>query len=224
MPGPLNPALIALAVALSAAVSDSVAVEPRAILEQTRKLRPEVLELALRAYDRVTATGVVRRRVLIIVDYELPSFEKRLWAIDMDAERVLYEEWVAHGMGHPRGSGGTMTRTLDLSNDGGSRKSSLGLFVTGETYYGKHGYSLRLDGLERGYNDNARERLIVLHGAHYVSSDRASKRLVGRSWGCPVVRPEITAALIESIKEGSVLWVYYPDPEWLQRSEFLEAE
>jgi len=224
VPGSLNPALIALAVALSAAVSDSVAVEPQAILEQTRKLRPAVLELALRAHDRAAATGVVRRRALIIVDYELPSFEKRLWAIDMDTQRVLYEEWVAHGMGHPRGSGGTMTRTLDLSNDGGSRKSSLGLFVTGETYYGKHGYSLRLDGLERGYNDNARERLIVLHNAHYVSSDRASKRLIGRSWGCPVVRPEITAALIESIKEGSVLWVYYPDPEWLQRSEFLEAE
>ena len=210
--------------ALSAVASDSVGLEPRAILEQTSKLRPEVLELALRAYDRATAAGVVRRRMLIIIDYELRSFEKRLWVVDMDARRVLYEEWVAHGMGHPRGSGGTMTRTLDLSNDGGTRKSSLGLFVTAESYHGKHGYSLRLDGFERGYNDNARERLIVLHGAQYVSSDRASKRLIGRSWGCPVVRPEISAALIESVKEGSVLWVYYPDPEWLQESEFLEAE
>ena len=97
-------------------------------------------------------------------------------------------------------------------------------FITAETYYGRHGYSLKLDGLEEGVNDKARERLIVLHGAHYVSEDRADDRLIGRSWGCPAVRPGISKALIDAIKEGSVLWIYYPYEEWLGESEFLDEE
>jgi len=89
----------------------------------------------------------------------------------------------------------------------------VGLFVTAETYSGKHGYTLKLDGLEEGVNDNARERLIVLHGAHYVSEGRAGNHLIGRSWGCPAVRPAIARILIDAIKGGSVLWIYYPHEE-----------
>jgi hypothetical protein len=92
------------------------------------------------------------------------------------------------------------------------------------TYIGKHGYTLRLDGLEEGVNDNARDRLIVIHGAHYVTEDRADDRMVGRSWGCPVVRPEISRELIDAIKDGSALWIYYPDDDWLDDSEYLDAE
>jgi hypothetical protein len=188
------------------------AIEPQAILEQTNNLRPEVLELALEAYEQAEEGGFVRREVLTIIDYELPSFQQRLWVIDMEVGRVLYQEWVAHGMGRPRGSGGTMEEALSFSNEKGTLKSSLGLFITAETYYGRHGYSLKLDGLEEGVNDKARERLIVLHGAHYVS------------WGCPAVRPGISKILIDAIKEGSVLWIYYPHDEWLGESEFLDEE
>ena len=204
--------------------SDEVRIDPQAILDQTINLRPEVLELALEAFEQAKDDGHVRRPVLTIIDYELSSYEKRLWVIDMGNGRVLHEEWVAHGMGTPRGSGGNMEEALSFSNDYGTLKSCLGLFVTAETYYGKHGYSLKLDGLEGGVNDNARERLIVLHSAHYVSSDRAARHLIGRSWGCPAVRPEIVTELIDLIKDGSVLWVYYPHEEWLEESEFLDDE
>jgi len=197
-------------------------VESSLILEQTRYLRPEVLELALEAYEQADDDGHVRREVLTIIDYELPSYQQRLWVIDMLSGRVLHQEWVAHGMGRPRGSGGTMEEALSFSNARGTLKSSLGLFVTAETYIGRHGYSLKLDGLEEDVNDHARERLIVLHGAEYVSEDRAEDHLVGRSWGCPAVRPAIAKNLIDAIKEGAVLWIYYPHEEWLGESEFLD--
>jgi len=204
--------IFAVAIVVS---NPAFAVEPQAILDRTNNLRPEVLELALEAYEQAETGGHVRRPVLTIIDYEV---------IDMKVGRVLYQEWVAHGMGKPRGSGGTMEEALSFSNDKGTLKSSLGLFITAETYFGKHGYSLKLDGLEEGVNDKARERLIVLHGAHYVSEDRADDRLVGRSWGCPAVRPGISKILIDAIKEGSVLWIYYPHDEWLGESEFLDEE
>jgi hypothetical protein len=206
------------------ACTSAFAVESQAILKQTNNLRPEVLELALEAYEQAEAGGHVRRPVLTIIDYELPSYQQRLWVIDMKVGRVLHQEWVAHGMGTPRGSGGTMEEALSFSNDKGTLKSSLGLFITAETYYGRHGYSLKLDGLEEGVNDNARERLIVLHGADYVTEDRAEGRLVGRSWGCPAVRPGVSRILIDAIKEGSVLWIYYPLDEWLEESEFLDED
>lgn len=216
--------MLTVLASLPAVASDEVRIDPRSILDQTVNLRPEVLALALEAFEQATGDGHVRRPVLAIIDYELSSYEKRLWVIDMGNGRVLHEEWVTHGMGEPRGSGGDMEEALSFSNERGTLKSCLGLFITAETYYGKHGYSLKLNGLEEGVNDNARERLIVLHSAHYVSSDRAARHLIGRSWGCPAVRPEIVNELIDLIKDGSVLWVYYPHEEWLEESEFLDDE
>ena len=213
--------LLTVPIALLACIS-SAAAEPLPILDQASNLRAEVLGLALDAYEQAEAEGAIRRPVLTIIDYELSSYEKRLWVIDMERQRLLHEEWVAHGMGKPRGSGGTMEEALSFSNEHGTLKSSLGLFLTAETYWGGHGYTLRLDGLEEGINDNARERLIVLHGADYVSRDRAEDRLVGRSWGCPAVRPAISQKLIDTIKGGSVLWIYYPEEGWLAESEFLD--
>ena len=214
--------VLTASVCVSAAAADQVRFEPQIVLDETVNLRPEVLDLALEAYELAAADGHVSRPILTIIDYELPSYQERLWVIDIEEGRVLYEEWVAHGMGKPRGSGGTMEEALTFSNKAGTLKSSLGLFVTSETYHGRHGYSLKLDGLEEGVNDNARERLIVLHGAEYVSEDRAEGRLIGRSWGCPAVRPEVAEPLIDTIKEGSALWVYYPHDDWLEESEFLE--
>jgi hypothetical protein len=192
-----------------------------AILAQTGALRPDVLELALAAYARAEEQGDVLRPRLTVIDYELPSYAKRLWVIDMTSGRVLHEEWVAHGMGSPTGSGGDMERALSFSNQCGTKKSSLGLFRTAETYQGQHGYSLRLDGLEQGINDAARERTIVVHPADYVTSDRAQERMIGRSWGCPAVRPAISQQLIDDIKDGSLIWTYFPDDGWLQRSPYL---
>lgn len=194
------------------------------LIDQTENLRPEILQLGFTAYAEGLEDGQFTRERLTVIDYSLPSYEERLWVIDMATATVLYEEIVAHGMGSPRGSGGDMERARDFSNLHGSKKSSLGLFVTAETYQGQHGYTLRLDGLEEGVNDNARERLIVIHSAHYVTDDRADDHLVGRSWGCPVVRPEISRELIDAIKGGSALWIYYPDEEWLEDSEFLDEE
>ena len=216
--------VLVLLACIPAVASDEVRVDPQTILNRTINLRPEVLELALEAYEQAVAGGHVRRSILTIIDYELPSYQQRLWVIDMKVGRVMHQEWVAHGMGKPRGSGGTMEEALSFSNEKGTLKSSLGLFVTAETYSGKHGYTLKLDGLEEGVNDNARERLIVLHGAHYVSEGRAGNHLIGRSWGCPAVRPAIARILIDAIKGGSVLWIYYPHEEWLEESEFLDDE
>ena len=213
--------IFAVTVLLSPSAS---AVEPEAILGQTNNLRSEVLELALEAYEQAEAGGFVRREILTIIDYELPSYQQRLWTVDMKVGRVILQEWVAHGMGSPRGSGGTMEEALSFSNDKGTLKSSLVLFITAETYYGRHGYSLKLDGLEEGVNDKARERLIVLHGAQYVTESRAEDRLIGRSWGCPAVRPGVSKILIDAIKDGSVLWIYYPHDEWLDESEFLDED
>ncbi len=218
--------ILGVAVWISAAesVGPAAGLDTRAIITQAENLRPEVLELALAAFERASREGLVRRKVLTIVDYELPSYEKRLWVIDLERCRVLHEEWVAHGMGRPRGSGGTLEAARSFSNAPGTLKSSLGLYVTAETYVGRHGYSLKLDGLEPGINDAARDRLIVLHGADYVTGDRANAHELGRSWGCPAVRPEVARGLIDAIKGGSLLWIYFPERSWLEASRYLADE
>ena len=142
---------------------------------------------------------------LTIIDFTRPSTEKRLWVFDLRSHALLFEELVSHG----RGSGQAMATAF--SNVPESNKSSLGLFRTGEAYIGKHGLSLRLDGLEPGVNDRARERAIVIHGATYVSAAIArAQGYLGRSLGCPAVRPEIARSLIETVKNGSLLFAYGP--------------
>ena len=151
-----------------------------------------------------------------MIDYSRPSNQQRLWVIDLASHELLYEELVAHG----QGSGGA-TATL-FSNQPDTHRTSLGLFKTDDTYVGKNGYSLRLDGLDEGINDNARERAIVMHGAPYVSDDfvRANGRL-GRSWGCPAIRNDIAREVIDRVKGGGLVFAYYPDAQWLKSSKFL---
>ena len=150
----------------------------------TGSITPGVLEMALSAARCAEQAGVVNNPgTLTVIDYSKPSTARRMWVFDLTAQTLLYEELVAHG----RGSGDNIATSF--SNKDGSHQTSLGLFVAAEPYIGQNGYSLRLDGLERGVNDRARERAIVIHGAAYVSDDLArSIGRLGRSWGCPAVR------------------------------------
>ena len=170
-------------------------------------LRPEVLRLALRARDRVVASGLAPRPVLTVIDYSLPSRERRLWVLDLAHARVLAHELVAHG----RRTGDDRARSF--SNQPGSLQSSLGTFVTGSMYRGTHGLALRLRGLDRGLNDRAEARGIVIHGAPYVSEATvATLGRLGRSQGCPALSPATAARVIELIRGGTVLFAYYPSP------------
>jgi hypothetical protein len=181
--------------------------------------RREVLDLALRAYSCGRARGEFSQPLLTIIDYSLPSTSKRLWVIDLAARRVLFNELVAHGAN----SGETYATAF--SNVVGSRQSSLGLFRTDEIYRGSHGLSLRLSGLEPGFNDRARERAIVMHGAPYVNARTVSTfGSLGRSWGCPALPETVNDQVIERIQNGSALFAYSPDPNWLQRSRFLNCD
>ena len=163
-----------------------------------------VLAAAQAAYQHALDLGVVvNPRLLTVIDYSRPSTEPRLWVLDLVSHAIIQRELVAHG----QGSGDNVATSF--SNDEGSHKSSLGLFVTDTAYVGQHGYSLRLRGLDPGVNDRAYARAIVIHGAEYVSeaAARALGRL-GRSWGCPAVRPAIARTLIDEIKSGTVLFAY----------------
>lgn len=180
----------------------------------------EALERALEARDCAATSGAApRARRLAVIDYSLPSTEPRLWVFDLQRERLLYAEHVAHG----RGSG--EDRAEHFSNVEGSHQSSLGLFLTAETYQGGNGYSLRLDGLEPGVNDRARERLIVMHGAPYVDPVAALRQgRLGRSFGCPAVRTEVARAVIDVLRGGQLLYAYFPDSHWLTNSPFLGCQ
>lgn len=168
-------------------------------------LRPAVLRLALRAYARVAAEGLARKPLLTVIDYSLRSREPRLWVLDLRAGTVLARELVAHG----RGTGDDEARRF--SNRPGSLQSSLGTFLTGATYRGKHGTSLRLKGLDRGLNDLAEARAIVVHGAEYVNREivRQLGRL-GRSQGCPALSRTAAPRVIELIRDGTVVFSYHP--------------
>jgi hypothetical protein len=180
--------------------------------------RPQVLEAARRAFECGQKAGHFHRPLLTIIDYSLPSTQPRLWVVDLAKERVLFRELVAHG----RNSGDRFA--VAFSNQPGSRMSSLGLFRTGETYRGRHGWSLRLDGLEPGVNENARDRAIVFHGADYVGNRSIAKLgFLGRSWGCPAVRRDVSRSIINRIRDGTALFVYYPDADWLSNSPYLQC-
>ncbi len=176
-----------------------------------------VFDLALGAASCAVKSGAVGQpRTLTIIDYSRPSTEKRLWVVDLTSRELIYEELVAHG----QGTGANFASKF--SNNPDSHQTSLGLFVTDTTYVGKNGYSLRLDGLDKGTNDRARERAIVMHGAPYVSDTfvKTNGRL-GRSWGCPAVSDVVARALIDRVKGGGLVFAYYPDAEWLKTSKYL---
>jgi hypothetical protein len=168
-------------------------------------LRPEVLRLALRAHARAQAAGLTNSPVLTVIDYSLPSRVRRLWVLDVRGGRVLARELVAHG----RNSGDDVPHRF--SNRAGSLQSSLGLFLTGRVYRGKHGLSLRLRGLDPRLNGRAEERAIVVHGADYVSQRTiAALGRLGRSQGCPALDRAVARRVIELIRGGTALFAYHP--------------
>lgn len=190
--------------------------ETHAIESRVSNLNSNVLKLALTAYEHAKDTGVTNNPLLTIVDYTKPSTERRLWVIDLSNNNVVFNTWVAHG----KNSGDT--NPTSFSNQPESLKSSIGVFVTADnTYSGKHGDSLRVQGLESGFNNNAYNRSIVFHGASYVSSVIAKSGKLGRSWGCWAVSQDIIASLVNTIKNKALVVAYYPDKKWLSQSAFL---
>jgi len=176
-----------------------------------------VFDLALGAADCAVQSGIVPDpSTLTVIDYSKASAEKRLWVFDLHSHALLYEELVAHG----KGSGDRFATAF--SNNPESHQSSLGLFETTDTYSGKNGYSLRLKGLDAGFNDKALARAIVMHGAPYVS-EQVAKSLgrLGRSWGCPALRQAVAHEVIDTIKGNGLLFAYYPDQKWLASSRFV---
>lgn len=169
--------------------------------------RPELLDRALAAYYRVEHAGLRRTTILAVIDYALPSSERRMWVFDLAQPlRLLFHEYVAHGRGSTTDD--DPDRAFRFGNTEASLQSSLGTFLTGTTYEGQHGRSLELYGLEPGVNDNAFLRRIVIHPADYMSAAfRAQHGRVGRSFGCPALDPAIAATLIDRIRDGSVIYV-----------------
>ena len=186
---------------------------------ETAGVSTDVLTLALDALDCAIASGdIATPPTLTLIDYSRPSTQQRLWVFDLRTGQVRFHELVAHGKGTGE------NRAEHFSDEMNSHQSSLGLFVTRDTYVGSNGYSLRLDGLEPGFNSRARERAIVMHGAAYVDEGFAVKQgRLGRSWGCPALREAIARDVIDFVRDGGVIFSYYPDQAWLDRSRFLHC-
>ncbi|MBX9753417.1 MAG: murein L,D-transpeptidase catalytic domain family protein [Pseudomonadaceae bacterium] len=183
------------------------------------KLNPQALQQALSAMQCALNSGAAQAQRLAVIDYSEPSTARRLWIFDLQKQTLLLQDLVAHGN---KSGENFATR---FSNRVGSYQSSLGLFRTQESYQGSHGYSLRLDGLEPGVNDLARERAIVIHGADYVNplwSQRQGR--IGRSQGCPAVRPEIARRVIDKLKGGQFMYSWYPDRGLIKTSAYLKCQ
>jgi hypothetical protein len=192
--------------------------EMQILKAQASNIDDKVLRLGLVAYANAYKRGYVKKPILTIIDYSKPSSQKRLWVFDIQKNRILFNTYVTHG----KNSGGASATSF--SNHPGSLKSSIGVFVTAESYVGKNGYSLRLKGLEQGVNDHAYRRAIVIHGANYANPDNIrTYGQIGRSWGCPAVDANLAKPLINTIKENSLVVAYYPDRKWLANSRFLNA-
>ena len=213
--GFLFTALLSTSAYLPSAYADSLEI---ALAKAAPNANAKVIALAVRATQCTRAQGAAPAQRLAVIDYSLPSTEQRLWVFDLKKRKLLFHELVAHG----RNSGENMA-TL-FSNQNESYATSLGLFRTQESYRGQNGYSLRMEGLEPGFNDNAFDRAIVIHGAPYVSPvlARANGR-IGRSLGCPAVRPAVARRLIDSMKDGQLLFSYYPDQRWLKSSSYINC-
>jgi hypothetical protein len=184
---------------------------------QASNLDRDVLRLGLHAYLKARNQGLDQRQLLTIIDYSKPSSERRLWVIDLKRNRVLYNTYVSHGK-----NSGNLNAT-SFSNQPGSLKSSIGVFLTETSYTGSNGYSLRLMGLEPGINDNAYRRAIVIHGAWYAEQNVIQRYgQLGKSWGCPAVSDSLARPLINTIRERTLVFAYSDtNSQWLNHSPYL---
>ncbi|MFN3234018.1 MAG: murein L,D-transpeptidase catalytic domain family protein [Gammaproteobacteria bacterium] len=179
-------------------------------------INPKALKLALTAYYHARANGLDRKEILTVVDFTHPSSEERLWVFDLKNDQLLFRTYVTHG----KYTGSLYAR--HFSNRPGSEESSIGLFLTENPYYGHVGYAMRLAGLEPGINNNAERRAIVVHGAQYADAHYVAKYgRLGRSWGCFAVAAQEVHEIISVIKDGTLIFAYYPDQYWLSHSRFL---
>lgn len=156
---------------------------------------------------------------LAVIDFSLPSSKKRLWVFDLKSRKLLFHSYISHGIRSGK------LKSMSFSNRNNSKATSIGLYKTGSAYYGRHGLSLKLIGLDRGFNDQAYNRFIVIHGGWYVNDDfiRQYGR-AGRSWGCPALPTDLTKKIINSIKDDALLLAYYPDINWLSQSKYLNCQ
>ena len=212
---PALPAVVSVPAATAEARTDVAA----ALARLAPAADPEVLALALSSMRCAQAQGIGEAADrLAVIDYRRSSLKPRLWVFDVAAGRLLFEEVVAHG----QGSGNDLATRF--SNREGTHASSLGLFVTRDSYDGRNGYSMRMQGLEPGVNDQALARAIVMHGAPYVDVAIGMRQgRLGRSWGCPAVREAIARRMIDVLKGGQFVFAYYPDSDWLDRSALLRC-
>lgn len=185
-------------------------------------LRAEVFEKGLQAFKAAVSNGDTRSLIFTIIDFELPSTQKRLWVIDLQAGKLLHNEQVTHGRGSDKNHDGKVDGAGAFSNNDGSYQSNIGLLRTAETYHSSkfNGTAMRMDGLEKGFNDHARDRAIVMHPADYAN--RSEGQIMGRSQGCPALDPDVSGKVIQTIKGGTLIFQYYPDPNWLSKSKYLQ--
>lgn len=188
-----------------------------ALASSAKNINPQVLKLALNAYNCAVLKGMSPKQLLTIIDYSQPSARQRLWVFDVANNKMLFNTFVAHG----QGSGDVNAKRF--SNNAQTHASSIGLFQTANIYQGRAGYSMRLNGLEPGFNDKALSRAIVMHGASYVNQTLAQSGRIGRSWGCPAVPQALAKPIINTISNGSLVFAYYPDSHWLKKSQYLNC-
>ncbi|HEY8388358.1 MAG TPA: murein L,D-transpeptidase catalytic domain family protein [Parasegetibacter sp.] len=197
---------------------------PAAVIYETLKLdeagmSPEVLEYAIKGYEKLLKEGAIEREGIIsICDFSQSSRQKRLYVIDILNQKLLMNTYVAHG----KNSG--LEYAKSFSNKPESHQSSLGFYVTSSNYNGAHGLSLRVKGMEKGINDKAWDRAIVIHGADYVNPQFAkTKGYMGRSFGCPAVSFKDHKQLINTIKNGTCLFIYHPTDKYLNQSKIINS-
>lgn len=186
---------------------------------ENKGLARNVFELALKGYNRLIKKRMLsKKNIIAIIDYSQASDKKRLYVLDIKNNKLLFQSLVAHG----RNCG--LEKATNFSNEEDSHKSSLGFYVTLGTYTGECGYALKLKGCEKGFNDNAYERSIVMHGSDYVNENFIKQNgYLGRSLGCPALPKAINKKIIGSIKKGSCLFVYYPAKKYLLTSPILNG-
>ena len=186
-----------------------------------RPLSYDVFDKAYHGYLNLRNAGKLNtgKEIISICDFSLSSTENRLWIIDLTEKKVLFNTYVAHG----QGSGDEFAEAF--SNDFNSHQSSLGFYVTGDTYDGEHGTSLRLAGMDEGFNDAAFDRGIVVHGAQYVCNKFVcTNQKLGRSWGCPAVPEKLSLPIINTIKDGTCLFIYYPDKKYMNTGYWVNKK
>lgn len=204
----------------TSSVSSSEELYNSILFESDHKLNFDVFAKALIGFENLKKAGKLNQEahLLTICDFSMSSNTKRLWVIDTEEKKVLFNSLVAHG----KNTGEEFA--TNFSNTESSLQSSMGFYITESTCNGDNGYSLKLLGMDKGFNDAAYRRAVVMHGADYVSEEfAATHKRIGRSWGCPAIPRALTEPIINTIKGKNCLFIYYPDQNYLESSEWLKA-